>query len=123
MERHDLVTTYLEATPEEETAFSRMFLLAWLLPTIVLVASIVDFLLMYVYLKYLHPFKIIIEGNVTEEAPEVADQVFESLIGQTPPNTPRAPLGGWRGSVAFPAAPSPSAGWRGERWRRGRSPR
>ena len=78
MQRHDLVTTYLEATPEEETAFSRMFLLAWLLPTIVLVASIVDFLLMYVYLKYLHPFKIIIEGNVTEEAPEVADQVFEA---------------------------------------------
>ena len=93
MERHALVKEFLKPTAEEEKAFFWMILLAWLLPTIVLVTSLVDLLLMYTYLRFLHPFKIIMEDNVAEEVPEVADQVFKAPKPK-PKHTPRTPLGG-----------------------------
>ena len=45
-----------------------MTLLMWLLPTILAIAAVVDALLAYIYMKYAHPWKGILEDPAPPEA-------------------------------------------------------
>ena len=47
--------------PEEEYSYWLMTLLMWLLPTILAIAAVVDALFAYIYMKYAHPWKGILE--------------------------------------------------------------
>ena len=66
--RHELLLDALGYVfPEEEYAYWMMTLLMWLLPTILAIAAVVDALLAYIYMKYAHPWKGILEDPVPQE--------------------------------------------------------
>ena len=60
--RHELLLDTLRYVfPEEEHSYWLMTLLMWVLPTILVIAAIVDALFAYIYMKYAHPWKGILE--------------------------------------------------------------
>ena len=66
--RHQLLLDTLGYVfPEEEYSYWMMTLLMWVLPTILAVAAVVDALLAYIYMKYAHPWKGILEDPVPRE--------------------------------------------------------
>ena len=66
--RHELLLDTLGYVfPEEEYSYWLMTLLMWLLPTILAIATVVDALLAYIYMKYAHPWKGILEDPVPRE--------------------------------------------------------
>ena len=44
---------------EEEVAYARVSLLAWVLPLMVLLTTLANFLMVHGYLKWFHPWKVI----------------------------------------------------------------
>ena len=66
--RHELLLDTLRYVfPEEEHSYWLMTLLMWVLPTILVIAAIVDALFAYIYMKYAHPWKGILEDPVPRE--------------------------------------------------------
>ena len=61
MERHHLILPAIGVFQQEEDAYNLAVLLRWLLPLIVILASLLDLVLMMVYMKNLHPWKGILE--------------------------------------------------------------
>jgi hypothetical protein len=61
LERHDLILATVGAKDAEVRAASTMTLLMWLLPLIMVLGAAVDLALMVAYLKWLHPWKIILQ--------------------------------------------------------------
>ena len=60
--RHELLLDTLGYVfPKEEHSYWLMTLLMWLLPTILAVAALVDALLAYIYMRYAHPWRGILE--------------------------------------------------------------
>ena len=47
--------------PEEEEAMDRVTLLLWLLPTVVAFATLIDILLVLLYVNILHPWSVILQ--------------------------------------------------------------
>ena len=67
--RHELLLDTLGYVfPEEEHSYWLMTLLMWLLPTILAIAAVVDALLAYIYMKYAHPWKGILEDPAPRKA-------------------------------------------------------
>ena len=60
--RHELLLVHLGYVfPEEEHSYWLMTLLMWVLPTILAIAAIVDALLAFIYMRYAHPWRGILE--------------------------------------------------------------
>ena len=84
--RHTLVKGAIGVFPEEEYAYWLMNTLAWILPLMIVLGAIMDVLLVYIYMRFAHPWKNILfykdktskmkendikdESRVTEEEEE-----------------------------------------------------
>ena len=56
MERHELLLSSIGTFPEEDAAYTLVTLLQWLLPTVVAIHALVDATLVFIYLKFAHPW-------------------------------------------------------------------
>ena len=72
--------------PEEETAFTLVSLLMWLLPTIVILGALLDFALFYLFSTKFHPWAGILSelvGEVVENEDKEKDaEKQENKVGQ-----------------------------------------
>ena len=60
-ERHNILLETIGVWPQETIALERLRLLCWVLPTVVGLATLVDLVLVLLYLYTLHPWKIILK--------------------------------------------------------------
>ena len=60
-ERHNILVGTIGVFPQEAEALDRLTLLCWLQPTILALATVVDVLLVLLYVYFLHPWKVIIQ--------------------------------------------------------------
>ena len=60
---------------KEDEAFDLLTRLSWLLPIFVIVSAILDLVLAFVYLKWLHPWKMILQ-----EASQTCCSFFENCL-------------------------------------------
>ena len=60
-ERHFLLRDNLGTFAKEDEAYELLIKLRWLLPTLAISFAIVDLFLAVVYLKWLHPWRIILQ--------------------------------------------------------------
>ena len=58
--RHTLVKGAIGAFPEEEYAYWLVNTLSWSLPLMIILGAIVDVLLVYIYMRFAHPWKDIL---------------------------------------------------------------
>ena len=58
--RHTLVKGAIGVFPEEEYAYWLVNTLSWSLPLIIVLGAIVDVLLVYIYMRFFHPWKDIL---------------------------------------------------------------
>ena len=67
--RHTLVKGAIGVFPEEEYAYWLVNKLSWILPLMIVLGAIVDVLLVYVYMRFAHPWKDILfyKKSKTEE--------------------------------------------------------
>ena len=68
--RHELLEKAIGVFPEEVQAYERISMLSWTLPLIAIIGSLVDTILVVVYMRLAHPWKDILFGQMkeTEEA-------------------------------------------------------
>ena len=71
--RHQLLEGAIGVFPEEKQAYERISMLSWILPLIVIIGSLVDTIFVVVYMRFAHPWKDILFGqmNETEEAQSI----------------------------------------------------
>ena len=60
-EKHLALRDNIGTYDKEDEAFDLLTRLNWLLPFIVITSGILDLVLAFVYLKWLHPWKIILQ--------------------------------------------------------------
>jgi hypothetical protein len=74
--RHHTILPAIGALPEEQAAYARLTLLRWLAPLAVLLTSLLDLLLVGLYMSYAHPWRGILEtsGPRGEEAAQQPQQ-------------------------------------------------
>ena len=60
-EKHLTLRDNIGTFAKEDEAFDLLTRLSWLLPIFVIVSAILDLVLAFVYLKWLHPWKIILQ--------------------------------------------------------------
>ena len=60
-ERHNILLDTIGVFPQEAEALDRLTLLCWLLPTVMALATLIDVLLVLLYVYILHPWKVIIQ--------------------------------------------------------------
>ena len=60
-EKHLTLWNNIGTFAEEDEAFDLLTLLTWLLPVLVVTSAFFDLVLALVYLKWLHPWKIILQ--------------------------------------------------------------
>ena len=60
-EKHLALHDNLQTFPKEDEALYLLTRLSWQLPIFVIVSAILDLVLAFVYLKWLHPWKIILQ--------------------------------------------------------------
>merc|ERR1719431_2173673 len=76
-ERHFLLEATIGSFPEEKKAFATITFLRWLLPSLVLVGSVVDALMMTAYSMWLHPWLPIITEELEEDDGEEEESMEE----------------------------------------------
>ena len=69
--RHELVKGAIGVFDEEEEAYHRVIMLAWILPMVVLLGALLDNMMVYAYMRYAHPWSQILFPKQKEE--EVKD--------------------------------------------------
>ena len=73
--RHTLVKGAIGAFPEEEYAYWLVNKLSWILPLTIILGAIVDVFLVYVYMRFAHPWKDILFYKESKmEKNEIVDQ-------------------------------------------------
>ena len=60
-EKHLTLRDNIGTFAKEDEAFDLLTRLSWLLPIFVIVSAILDLVLAFVYLKWLHPWKIVLQ--------------------------------------------------------------
>ena len=65
--RNDILVGAIGVFPEEETAYWKVKNLTWILPTVVIIGSLIDALLAIVYMRFAHPWKHILYGHDMHE--------------------------------------------------------
>ena len=95
--RHTLVKGAIGVFPEEEYAYWLVNKLSWILPLTIVCAAIVDVFLVYIYMRFAHPWQdilfykdkksktekteIVNQNRVTEETEEeVASEIIPTSI-------------------------------------------
>ena len=68
--RHELLEGAIGVLPEEETAYKLVNQLSWILPIVVIIGALFDMLLVYVYMKFAHPWKYILSFKAENEGGE-----------------------------------------------------
>ena len=63
--------------PEEEQAYEKISMLSWLLPLTVVIGSLIDTILVAVFMKLAHPWKDILFGQMeqTEETQPIESDI------------------------------------------------
>ena len=69
--RHELLEGAIGVLPEEETAYKWVNQLSWILPIVVITGALLDMLLVYVYMKFAHPWKYILSFKAENEGEEL----------------------------------------------------
>ena len=73
--RHTLVKGAIGVFPEEEYAYWLVNTLSWILPLMIVLGAIVDVILVYVYMRFAHPWKDILFYNKSKmEEDEIVNQ-------------------------------------------------
>ena len=60
-ERHLLILPAIGVFQQEEEAYMLVTRMRWLLPVLVLVLAVLDLILMMAYMKFFHPWKMILQ--------------------------------------------------------------
>ena len=68
--RHELLEGAIGVLPEEEIAYKWVNQLSWILPIVVIIGALLDMLLVYVYMKFAHPWKYILSFKAENEGGE-----------------------------------------------------
>ena len=68
--RHELLEGAIGVLPEEEIAYKWVNQLSWILPIVVITGALLDMLLVYVYMKFAHPWKYILSFKAENEGGE-----------------------------------------------------
>ena len=64
--RHKLLDGAIGVFPEEKKAYETISMLSWILPLIVIIGSLVDTMLVVVFMKLAHPWKDILFGQMEQ---------------------------------------------------------
>ena len=83
--RHMLVKGAIGAFPEEEHAYWLVSILSWILPLMIVLGAIIDVLLVYVYMRFAHPWKDILfykDETFKKEENEIVDQIRVTEKGE-----------------------------------------
>ena len=71
--RHELLEAAIGVFPEEDQAYLLVTTLSWIFPLVIIVASVVDMLLVIIYMRFAHPWKgILFLEEVIENEQEEA---------------------------------------------------
>ena len=62
--RHMLLQKVIGVFPEEEQAYEKISMLSWLLPLTAIIGSLIDTILVVVFMKLAHPWKDILFGQM-----------------------------------------------------------
>ena len=76
--RHTLVKGAIGVFPEEEYAYWLVNMLSWILPLVIVLGAIVDVFLVYIYMRFSHPWKDILyykDKTSKMEENEIVDQI------------------------------------------------
>ena len=76
--RHKLVQGAIGVFPEEEYAYWLVNMLSWILPLVIVLGAIVDVFLVYIYMRFSHPWKDILyykDKTSKMEESEIVDQI------------------------------------------------
>ena len=83
--RHELLEGAIGVFPEEEIAYKWVNRLSWILPMVVIIGALFDMLLVYVYMKFAHPWKYILSFKAENERGEPRPNISqddETISGQ-----------------------------------------
>ena len=83
--RHKLVKGAIGGFPEEEYAYWLVNTLSWILPLMIGFGAIVDVLLIYIYMRFAHPWKDILfykDETFKKEENEIVDQIRVTEKGE-----------------------------------------
>jgi len=69
--RHRLIIPRIGAFQQEKNAFALATFLMWFLPSAIVIATMFDLILVYIYMKMLHPWLMILNGDKLHEDIEV----------------------------------------------------
>jgi len=69
-EKHLLLRDNIGTFSKEDKAFDLMTRLSWQLPIFVIISALLDLVLAFIYLKWLHPWKIILQEEPEKWGPE-----------------------------------------------------
>ena len=75
--RHELLEAAIGVFPEEDQAYLLVTTLSWIFPLVIIVASVVDMLLVIIYMRFAHPWKGILFYKEVIENEEVEFVVKE----------------------------------------------
>ena len=77
--RHMLLQKAIGVFPEEEQAYEKISMLSWLLPLTAIIGSLIDTILVGVFMKLAHPWKEILFGQMeqTEETQPIELDIQE----------------------------------------------
>ena len=73
--RHELLEKAIGVFPEEVQAYERISILSWILPLTAIIGSLVDTILVVVFMRLAHPWKEILFGQIIGEGNEETIEV------------------------------------------------
>ena len=81
MERHELLEAAIGTYPEEKDAYWIATLLSWLLPSVVLIGSLVDVAFVIIYMMVAHPWIGILKEK-KEEKKDDAESIVDGILDE-----------------------------------------
>ena len=69
--RHRLIFPRIGAFQQEKNAFALATFLMWFLPSAIVIATMFDLILVYIYMKMVHPWLMMLNGDKLHEDIEV----------------------------------------------------
>ena len=70
--RHELVKGAIGVFDKEEEAYHRVIMLAWILPMVVLLGALLDNIMVFIYMRFAHPWREILFSKPKEEQVKVS---------------------------------------------------
>ena len=79
--RHELLLVSIGTFPEEDEAYQRVMKLLWALPLIVILSGVMDIFFIFIYMKCVHPWKIIlVEAEKTKKKQKKSKCTLRRII-------------------------------------------